>query len=101
MHSNYLRCDRRRSCQEGVDELTAKINVLLQAYISGLKLDGFVLVSDMVYVTQSAGRILRAILESCLKRGWAVPARAALDMCKEVDNDAASPAQGCAVRNHS
>ncbi|KAK2464636.1 hypothetical protein APHAL10511_003329 [Amanita phalloides] len=71
--------------KETVDEPAAKINVLLQAYISGLKLDGFALVSDMVYVTQSAGRILRAIFEICLKRGWAVPARAALDMCKEVE----------------
>ncbi|KAF8631115.1 hypothetical protein AX17_005160 [Amanita inopinata Kibby_2008] len=71
--------------KESVDEPAAKINVLLQAYISQLKLDGFVLVADMVYVTQSAGRILRAIFEICLKRGWAVPAKAALDLCKEVD----------------
>ncbi|KAJ2934391.1 hypothetical protein H1R20_g2701, partial [Candolleomyces eurysporus] len=71
--------------KESVDEPAAKINVLLQAYISGLKLDGFVLVADMVYVTQSAGRILRAIFEICLKRGWAVPAKAALDMCKMVE----------------
>ena len=27
-------------------------------------------------------RILRAIFEICLKRGWAVPAKAALDLCK-------------------
>ena len=58
--------------KESVDVPAAKINVLLQAYISGLKLDGFVLVSDMVYV-KSDGRILRVIFEICLKRGWAVP----------------------------
>ena len=29
-----------------------QVNVLLQAYISQLKLDGFALVSDMVYVSQ-------------------------------------------------
>ncbi|KAG8933497.1 DEIH-box ATPase [Tulasnella sp. 417] len=68
--------------KEGVEEPPAKINVLLQAFISGLKLEGFALVSDMVYVQQSAGRILRAMFEICLKRGWAAPARAALDMCK-------------------
>ena len=28
------------------------MNILLQAYISQLKLEGFALVSDMVYVTQ-------------------------------------------------
>ncbi|KAF9504269.1 hypothetical protein BS47DRAFT_1355400 [Hydnum rufescens UP504] len=71
--------------KESVDEPPAKVNVLLQAYISGLKLDGFALVADMVYVQQSAGRILRAMFEICLKRGWAVPARAALDLCKMVE----------------
>ncbi|EPQ53751.1 Sec63-domain-containing protein [Gloeophyllum trabeum ATCC 11539] len=71
--------------KESVDEPAAKINVLLQAYISQLKLEGFALVADMVFVQQSAGRILRAMFEICLKRGWAVPARAALDMCKMVE----------------
>lgn len=71
--------------KESVEEPAAKINVLLQAYISQLKLDGFVLVADMVFVQQSAGRIIRAIYEICLKRGWAVPAKAALDICKMVE----------------
>lgn len=74
--------------KEGMDEPTAKINVLLQAYISQLKLEGFALMADMVYVTQSAGRILRAIFEVCLKRGWAQLARKALDLCKMVDKRA-------------
>jgi len=57
----------------------------------------------MVFVQQSAGRyvptltrwksiiyskfnsILRAMFEICLKRGWAIPTRAALDLCKMVD----------------
>ncbi|KIM35850.1 hypothetical protein M413DRAFT_449581 [Hebeloma cylindrosporum] len=68
--------------KESVEEPAAKIHVLLQAYISQLKLDGFVLVADMVFVQQSAGRILRAMFEICLNRGWAVPAKAALDLCK-------------------
>ncbi|RKU42759.1 DEIH-box ATPase [Coniochaeta pulveracea] len=60
----------------------AKINVLLQAYISRLKLEGLALMADMVYVTQSAGRILRAIFEITLKKGWASVAKTALDLCK-------------------
>lgn len=48
-----------------------QINVLVQAYISQLKLDGFALVADMVYVTQSAGRLFRALYEIVLRRGWA------------------------------
>ena len=68
--------------KESVEEPHAKINVLLQAYISRLKLEGLALMADMVYVTQSAGRILRAIFEIALKKGWSSVARSALDMCK-------------------
>jgi len=68
--------------KESIEEPHAKINVLLQAYISRLKLEGLALMADMVYVTQSAGRILRAIFEICLKKGWASVAKIALDLCK-------------------
>ncbi|GAA5859336.1 hypothetical protein JCM8547_001990 [Rhodosporidiobolus lusitaniae] len=71
--------------KESVDDPSAKINVLLQAYISQLKLDGFALVADMVYVTQSAGRILRAMFEICLKRGWAALTHKALMLCQMVE----------------
>jgi pre-mRNA-splicing helicase BRR2 len=36
-----------------------QIDNLLQAYIRQLKLEGLSLTSDMVFVTQSAGRLLR------------------------------------------
>ncbi|KAK5082295.1 Pre-mRNA-splicing helicase BRR2 [Lithohypha guttulata] len=68
--------------KEGMEEPHAKINVLLQAFISRLKLDGLALMADLVYVTQSAGRILRAIFEICLKKGWASVALTALELCK-------------------
>ena len=55
--------------KETVDEPSAKVNVLLQAYVSNLKLDGFSLLSDMVYVTQSAARLMRCLHEIVLKRG--------------------------------
>ena len=42
--------------KESIEEPSAKVNVLLQSYISQLKLEGFALMADMVYVTQSAGR---------------------------------------------
>jgi len=67
------------------EEPSSKVNVLLQAYISKLKLDGFALLSDMVYVQQSAGRIMRAIFEICLRRGWAALALRALNWCKMID----------------
>ncbi|KAK5628101.1 hypothetical protein RRF57_003816 [Xylaria bambusicola] len=68
--------------KESIEEPHAKINVLLQAYISRLKLDGLALMADMVYVTQSAGRILRAIFEITLQKGWSSVCRTALDLCK-------------------
>ncbi|KIW33062.1 uncharacterized protein PV07_04561 [Cladophialophora immunda] len=68
--------------KEGMDEPQAKINVLLQAFISRLKLEGLALMADLVYVTQSAGRIIRAMFEICLKKGWAGVAKTALDLCK-------------------
>eukprot|EP00330_Aristerostoma_sp_ATCC50986_P007571 CAMPEP_0114595972 /NCGR_PEP_ID=MMETSP0125-20121206/17911_1 /TAXON_ID=485358 ORGANISM="Aristerostoma sp., Strain ATCC 50986" /NCGR_SAMPLE_ID=MMETSP0125 /ASSEMBLY_ACC=CAM_ASM_000245 /LENGTH=183 /DNA_ID=CAMNT_0001798375 /DNA_START=464 /DNA_END=1015 /DNA_ORIENTATION=- len=67
------------------DEPSTKVNILLQAYISRFKLDGFALNADMVYVTQSASRILRGLFELFLKRGWANVAENALSLCKMVD----------------
>eukprot|EP00118_Oscarella_pearsei_P003355 m.13994 g.13994 ORF g.13994 m.13994 type:complete len:2136 (+) comp25397_c0_seq1:78-6485(+) len=70
--------------KESIDESSAKVNVLLQAYISQLKLEGYALVSDMVYVTQSAGRLLRALYEIVLHRGWAQLTEKTLSLCKMV-----------------
>jgi pre-mRNA-splicing helicase BRR2 len=71
--------------KESLDEPSAKINVLLQAYISQLKLEGLSLTSDMVFITQSAGRLMRALFEIVLKRGWAQLAEKALTLCKMVN----------------
>lgn len=68
--------------KETIDEPHCKINVLLQAYVSRLKLEGLALMADLVYVTQSAGRILRAMFEIALKKGWSQVAKDALDLCK-------------------
>ncbi|CAK8540099.1 unnamed protein product [Lathyrus sativus] len=70
--------------KESLEEPSAKINVLLQAYISQLKLEGLSMTSDMVFITQSAGRLLRALFEIVLKRGWAQLAEKALNLCKMV-----------------
>ncbi|XWS57029.1 hypothetical protein CRYUN_Cryun09bG0136500 [Craigia yunnanensis] len=67
-----------------LEEPSAKINVLLKAYISQLKLEGLPLTSDMVYITQNAGRLLRALFEIVLKRGWAQLAEKAFNLCKMV-----------------
>ncbi|KAF5201016.1 Dexh-box atp-dependent rna helicase dexh12, partial [Thalictrum thalictroides] len=71
--------------KESLGESSSKINVLLQAYISRLKLEGLSLMSDMVFVTQSAGRLMRALFEIILKRGWAQLAEKALNLYKMVN----------------
>ena len=57
----------------------------MQAYISQLKLDGLAMASDMVYVTQSAGRLMRCLFEICLKRGWAGLTNSAMNLCKMIN----------------
>lgn len=52
--------------KETVEELAAKMNVLLQVYISQLKFEGFALVADMVYAQQSVGR---EVFNSIINRG--------------------------------
>lgn len=71
--------------KESIEEHSAKVNVLLQAYISQLKLEGFALMSDMVFITQSAARLMRAIFEIVLTRGWAQLADKTLTLCKMID----------------
>jgi pre-mRNA-splicing helicase BRR2 len=56
--------------KESLEEPSTKINVLLQTYILQLKLEGLSLTSDMVFITQSVGRLMRALFEIVLKRGW-------------------------------
>ena len=70
--------------KESMEDPSAKINVLLQAYISKLSLEGFALLADMAHVQQSAGRIMRCLFEISMKRGWAELARLALDFSKMV-----------------
>ncbi|KAK2712756.1 U5 small nuclear ribonucleoprotein 200 kDa helicase-like [Artemia franciscana] len=71
--------------KESFEEPSAKVNVLLQAYISQLKLEGLSLMADMVYVTQSGSRLVRAIFEIVINRGWAQLGDKALALCKMID----------------
>lgn len=71
--------------KEGVEEPSAKVNILLQAYISRLKLDGFALAADMTFIQQSAARLMRALFEICLKRNWAALSNKVLNVCKMIE----------------
>ncbi|KAL0213715.1 hypothetical protein P9112_005899 [Eukaryota sp. TZLM1-RC] len=64
----------------------AKINVLLQAYISNLPLEGFAVNADMVYIHQSAMRLFRALFSICLFRKWSQASLLLLELAKSIDS---------------
>lgn len=70
--------------KESLEESTAKVNVLLQAFVSNLSLDGLALRADMVYVTQSAARISRALLQLSFQLKKASISEKCLALCKSV-----------------
>ncbi|UPQ98040.1 pre-mRNA splicing helicase BRR2 [Chloropicon primus] len=70
--------------KENIEDPTAKVNVLLQAFISRLPLDGYVLSADTSFVVQNAGRLMRCIFEIILRHGWAQATYKALNMCKMI-----------------
>ena len=72
--------------KESIEEPTAKVNVLLQAYISHLRLDGYAIACDLVYIHQSAGRLVRALFEICLSHGWASLSLRFLDLANMVEH---------------
>ncbi|GIQ82012.1 hypothetical protein KIPB_003075, partial [Kipferlia bialata] len=61
----------------------AKIIALLQVFISRLNLDGFAMVADMVYIVQSAQRLMRALFEIALAKKMAYPTLALLKLSQQ------------------
>ncbi|XP_059642764.1 DExH-box ATP-dependent RNA helicase DExH14 isoform X2 [Cornus florida] len=62
-----------------------KVSILIQLYISRGSIDAFSLVSDAAYISASLGRIMRALFEICLRRGWCEMSLFMLEYCKAVD----------------
>ncbi|GAB7364123.1 hypothetical protein MBLNU230_g4675t1 [Neophaeotheca triangularis] len=71
--------------KEGIDEPACKMNVLFQCEISNFEFEGFALGADQMYITQSAGRIMRALFEIALSMHYSQTARYALELCKAID----------------
>jgi len=59
----------------GLETAHGKVNVLLQAHISRAKVKEFSLISDLNYIADNSGRILRALFEFALSRGKSSLAR--------------------------
>ena len=68
-----------------VEEFSGKCAVLLQAYISRVKVTGFTLISDTNYIAQNAGRIARGLFEMCLRRQEIDSALKLLRLSKSLD----------------
>lgn len=65
---------------DGPTTTAAKVNVLLQCYISNMSLIGLPLMSELVYIKDSAQRILRALYDIAVERGYGLTARSVLRM---------------------
>ena len=69
----------------GIDQSSAKTNILLQSYISRARLEDFALVSDSAYVSQNAARICRALFMIALNRRWGYLCLVLLSLCKSIE----------------
>ncbi|XP_057988384.1 DExH-box ATP-dependent RNA helicase DExH14 isoform X2 [Hevea brasiliensis] len=86
---NELEMLLRMSCplevRGGPSNKHGKISILIQLYISRGSIDTFSLVSDAAYISASLARIMRALFEICLRRGWSEMSLFMLEYCKAVD----------------
>ncbi|KAJ0973942.1 hypothetical protein J5N97_015907 [Dioscorea zingiberensis] len=69
----------------GTADKYGKISILIQVYISRGSIDSFSLISDAMYISASLARIMRALFEICLRRGWGEMTSFMLEYCKAVD----------------
>ncbi|CAL9109847.1 unnamed protein product [Musa acuminata var. zebrina] len=69
----------------GTTDKHGKISILIQVYISHGSIESFSLISDAAYISASLGRIMRALFEICLRRGWCEMSSFMLQYCKAVD----------------
>lgn len=86
---NELEMLARTSCpleiKGGPSNKHGKISILIQLYISRGSIDTFSLVSDAAYISASLARIMRALFEICLRKGWCEMSLFMLEYCKAVD----------------
>ncbi|XP_035221215.1 activating signal cointegrator 1 complex subunit 3-like isoform X2 [Stegodyphus dumicola] len=70
---------------QGAENTEGKVNILLQAYLSRLHIEGFSLISDQAYVAQNATRIVRSLFEVSLRKKWALLTSSLLRICKMLE----------------
>jgi len=85
IHSPFQRKASHSERKGGVTTSQEKVNILLQAYVSQEVIDDFALISDMAYVAQNGGRIIRALLEIAFSRKLANISMVLLGMSKAIE----------------
>jgi len=71
---------------DAVENSRGKVSCLLQAHISRSRLDTFSLVSDAAYVAQNGARLLRALFELAVRRGWPTLAERVMRFALSLDH---------------
>ena len=69
----------------GVENSYGKVNILLQCYISQVEMESFSLTSDLAYISQNAGRVMRGLFDIALRNGWPSLSSKLLTMSKVVE----------------
>ncbi|XP_058180771.1 DExH-box ATP-dependent RNA helicase DExH14 [Rhododendron vialii] len=82
---NMVRTSCPLEVKGGPSNKHGKVSILIQLYISRGSIDSFSLISDAAYISASLARIMRALFEICLRRGWCEMSSFMLDYCKAVD----------------
>ena len=68
----------------GVENTHGKVSILIQTYISRGNIEGFSLVSDLSYVSQNSGRIMRGLFDIAIKKAWSGMAAKLLTLSKSL-----------------
>ena len=68
-----------------LEQPQSKINILLQCYIGGVSLEGYALAADLVYISQNAQRLFRAMFQIALKKNLGQLSLRILEFCKMVE----------------
>ncbi|KAG2374583.1 hypothetical protein C9374_010602 [Naegleria lovaniensis] len=70
---------------KGLNDYTGKVNVMIQSYISHVKIKNSSLISDCAFIVQSVGRIVRALFEIAVKERWSSLMDKLLTLTKCID----------------
>lgn len=72
--------------EELVVEPQEKVIILISGYLYKIRYNNFSLISDSQFVIQNAIRLLRCLLELCIKKNLAFNVELIHRLCKQIEN---------------